>query len=123
MRNVAFFLFAGNLGSTRQYPKVPSGTQQYPADMGNGDYKLAWLPSLPLLRDQLISIKLAFSCMKLVQNYKVIILGSGSNPANIFLSKVKILFGLATFKTEYFLLSERFYIKQKLSITIFDLNS
>ena len=64
-------------GCTPQYPKVPRSTQQYPTvPCRYGDYKLALLPSLPPLCGQLISIKLTFLSMKIVQNYKENILRS-----------------------------------------------
>ena len=62
--------------STPHYSTVPCSTQQYSTVPHSilycryGDYKLAWLPSLPPLSDQLISIKLAFSSVKIVQKNK-----------------------------------------------------
>ena len=97
-----------------------------------GDYKMAWLSSLPPLSDQQISIKPAFSCMKIVQNYKEYIIRSVSDSTYIVLLKIQILFGLAVFYAESFLLSERFSsvclristrYKAIFINTFFDLNS
>ena len=56
--------------STPQFPKVPQSTQQYPVLPNRyGEFKLTLLPSPPPLSDQLISMKPAFSCMKIEQNW------------------------------------------------------
>ena len=73
--------------STPKYPTVPS---RY------GDYKFACLKSLPILSDELISIKPAFSSMKIVQNNKENMLRSAFDSTYIFLLKIKILFGFCT---------------------------
>ena len=73
------------------------------------DYKLTCLPSLPPLSYQMISIKPAFSCMKIVLNLKEIVLRSafGCTDYFIFVLKIKILFGLCRTVPAK---SERFYI-------------
>ena len=48
--------------------------------------------------------------MKIMQDFKEIIFRSAYDSTYIFSLKIKILFGLATFFAESFLLSERFYI-------------
>ena len=73
-----------------QYPKAPHSTPRYlTVPCRYGDYKLAWLPSLPPLSDQLIIIKLDFLSMKIVQNYKENIFKSASDSTYIFLLKIK----------------------------------
>ena len=77
-------------------PAVPSSTKQYsPVPCRYGDYKLAKLPSLPPLSDQLIGIKQAFSSIKIVQNYKEIMLKCASDSTWLFLLNMKILFFLS----------------------------
>ena len=85
-----FLLHTPVNSSTPQHPTVLQRTSQYPTKLCRyGDYKLAWLPSLPPLSDQLISIKLAFLSMKIVENYKENMLRSSSDSTYISLLKIK----------------------------------